>query len=245
MSQTEILKALEAILIVADDPVAPKTLAELLEISTKEAESLCDDLSRQYKEENRGFILALVAGGYRFQSHPDFEKYVESFVIRGAAARLSAAALETLAIVAYKQPISRAQVGEIRNVNSDAVMRTLTLRGLIEEISGKNHPALFGTTAEFLERLGINNLESLPHLAEFVPPIEIAESLEAELRSAARVGHLDRKAENPKTSSTQTSLDNRIDIDEPESATELSQSRYEYEDDPESTNGHSSINGQI
>ena len=112
-------------------------------------EELCAELAAAYEADDRGFVLARVAGGYRFQSHPDLAPYVERFVLEGQSARLSAAALETLAIVAYKQPVSRAQVAAIRGVNVDGVMRTLQQRGYIEEVGrdpGPGQAVLYGTT---------------------------------------------------------------------------------------------------
>ena len=142
-------RAIEAILMVAEDPVEPQLLAQLLEVPVKRVEELCAELQAAYDEDERGFILVRVAGGYRFQSHPDLAPYVERFVLEGQSARLSAAALETLAIVAYKQPVSRAQVSAIRGVNVDGVMRTLQQRGFIDEIArdpGPGLAVLYGTT---------------------------------------------------------------------------------------------------
>src|SRR5207244_10473281 len=115
-SETE--RALEAILMVAEEPLEPHLLAQLLEVSPARVEELCAQLAAAYETDDRGFVLVRVAGGYRFQSHPDLAPYVERFVLEGQSARLSAAALETLAIVAYKQPVSRVQVSAIRGVNA-------------------------------------------------------------------------------------------------------------------------------
>ena len=149
---TEEMRAIEAILMVADEPVEPGLLAQLLEVSPARVEEMCAELAAAYDAEDRGFVLVRVAGGYRFQSHPDLAPYVERFVLEGQSARLSAAALETLAIVAYKQPVSRAQVSAIRGVNVDGVMRTLQQRGYVEEVGRdpgpgpgrplRHHPAL-------------------------------------------------------------------------------------------------------
>ena len=131
-------------------------------------------------------MLVKVAGGYRFQSHPDLTGYVERFVLEGQSARLSSAALETLAIVAYKQPISRAQVASIRGVNVDGVIRTLEQRGYIAEIArdpGPGQAVLFGTTSLLLERLGLASLEDLPPIAAFVPGADVVEALEIGLRA--------------------------------------------------------------
>ena len=121
----DIARAIEAIVMVAEEPVPPNLLAQLLEVPIATVEAACDALVEAYDNEGRGFVLARVAGGYRFQSHPDLAPYVERFVLEGQSARLSNAALETLAIIAYKQPISRAQAASIRGVDVEAVVRTL------------------------------------------------------------------------------------------------------------------------
>lgn len=179
-------RAIEAIVMVSDRPVEPHLLAQVLEISPARVEEICEGLAASYAEEDRGFQLVRVAGGYRFQSHPDQAPYVEKFVLDGQSARLSAAALETLAIVAYKQPVSRAQVAAIRGVNADAVMRTLQTRGFITEVGrdpGPGQATLYGTTPLLLERLGIDRIEQLPPLAQFVPGPEIMDALERSLRA--------------------------------------------------------------
>jgi segregation and condensation protein B len=178
-------RAIEAVLMVAAEPVAPHLLAELLEVPTERVEAICDELAEGYAREERGFVLARVAGGYRFQSHPDQERYVERFMLEGQSSRLSAAALETLAIVAYKQPVSRAQVAAIRGVNVDGVVRALTQRGYVEPVArdpGPGQAVLYGTTSLFLERLGLDSLEQLPSLGDFVPGPEVVEALEEGLR---------------------------------------------------------------
>ena len=183
----ETRRAIEAVLMVAEMPVEPQLLAQLLEIPVARVVELCQELAAEYEASGRGFTLVQVAGGWRYQSHADLAAYVERFVLEGQSARLSGAALETLAIVAYKQPVSRAQVAAIRGVNVDGVMRTLHQRGYIAEIGkdpGPGQAILFGTTALFLERLGINALDELPQLAEFVPGTDIMEHLEAGLRPA-------------------------------------------------------------
>ena len=177
--------AIEAVVLAATEPVAPAVLAQLLELPTTRVEELCDELAAEYARDGRGFQLARIAGGYRFQTHPDAHAYVERFVLEGQTARLSGPALETLAIVAYKQPIARAQISAIRGVNVDATLKTLVARGYIEE-SGHEHtpgnPTLFSTTREFLERLGLDSLEQLPSLADFVPEAGLVEALERGLR---------------------------------------------------------------
>src|SRR5689334_15545946 len=183
--ELEARRAIEAVVMAATDPVEPAVLAQLVEVPTARVEELCDELAAEYEREGRGFVLARVAGGYRFQTHPDAAAYVERFVLDAQHARLSGPALETLAIVAYKQPISRAQVSAIRGVNVDATLRTLTARGYIEEIGHEHspgNPALFATTSMFLERLGLDSLADLPSLGDFIPDAAIVETLERGLR---------------------------------------------------------------
>jgi len=177
--------ALEAVLLLADEPVPPQVLAAVVQASTEQVRDACDALAAEYEAQGRGFVLARVAGGYRYQTAPDQDVYVERFVREGHGARLSAAALETLAVVAYKQPVSRHQVAEIRGVNVDGVMRTLRRRGYIDEIArlpGPGQAVLYGTTPQFLEHLGLDSLDDLPPLGEFVPNPDAVEAMERRLR---------------------------------------------------------------
>lgn len=181
----ETRRAIEAILLVATDPTPATLLAQLLEVPVEHVELLCHALADSYEEANHGFQLVKVAGGWRFQTHPDMAPYVERFAMDGQSTKLSNAALETLAIVAYKQPISRAQVSAIRGVNVDAVLRTLVQRGYVDEVgrdTGAGQAVLFGTTSMFLERLGINTVSDLPALGDFVPSAEVVEALEQTLK---------------------------------------------------------------
>ena len=170
--RAEARRAIEAIVLVSEAPIASNLLGQLLELRPAIVEELCRELAAEYEADGRGFQLARVAGGWRYQSHPDEAAYVERFVLEGQTAKLSAAALETLAIVAYKQPISRAQVASIRGVSVDGVMRTLQQRGYIAEIgrdSGPGQAVMYGTTDAFLEKVGADSLADLPPLGAFVP----------------------------------------------------------------------------
>ena len=181
----ETVRAIEAIVLVAVEPVPTEMLAQLLEQSIVVIDRLCAELTARYADAEHGFQLVKVAGGYRFQTHPDLSPYVERFLLDGQRARMSGAALETLAIVAYKQPLSRAQIASIRGVDPDAVLRTLQARGYVTEVArdpGPGQAVLFGTTAMFLEKLGINALSDLPPIAEFVPGADVVEALEHGLR---------------------------------------------------------------
>lgn len=182
--------AIEAICMVSDQPVPATVMAEVLDISTEKVDELCIELARIYEAGGRGFVLANVAGGWRFQSHSQMAQYVERFVLDGQTGRLSGAALETLAIVAYKQPMSRAQIAAIRGVNVDGVLKTLQQRGYVSEIGhdpGPGQALLFGTTPLFLEKLGIASLADLPPLGDFIPDAQLVEVLEQTLRPSATI----------------------------------------------------------
>jgi segregation and condensation protein B len=181
----EVVAALEAILLVAVEPVNVKLLAQVLEQPTSVVEVLCNRLAASYDEAGHGFQLVKVAGGFRLQTRPELASYVERFVLDGQQSRVSSAALETLAIIAYKQPISRQQISAIRGVDPESVLRTLQARGYISEVSRDDGPGLavlYGTTPLFLERLGVNSLEDLPPISDFVPDAGVVEALEAGLR---------------------------------------------------------------
>jgi len=180
----ELRPALEAILMVTDEPLDQVRLASVVGHPVADVEAALEALAAEYAEQGRGFDLRSVAGGWRFYSRPEFASVVESFVLDGQAARLTQAALETLSVVAYKQPVSRARVSAIRGVNVDGVMRTLLTRGLVEEAgqdeqSGAN---LYRTTSYFLERIGIGSIDELPELAPYLPDMD---DLEDELASVA------------------------------------------------------------
>lgn len=179
------VRAIEAVIMVAQEPVPSELLAQLLEMPLVEVEAVCVQLARTYEEAGHGFQLAKIAGGWRFQTHPEMAPWVERFLLEGQRARLSGAALETLAIIAYKQPISRMQIAAIRGVDPDAVLRTLHSRAYIMPVgrdSGPGQAVMWGTTTLFLEKLGLVSLDDLPPLASFVPDPEIVETLERTLR---------------------------------------------------------------
>jgi segregation and condensation protein B len=163
--------SLEAILLVADEPVPVVMLAQVLERPRNEVAAELRDLAAAYTAEDRGFELREIAGGWRYYTREDCAPLVERFVTDGQEVRLTQAALETLAVVAYRQPVSRARVSAVRGVNCDGVMRTLVLRGLTEEAGTDSETSaiLYRTTGYFLERLGLASLEDLPDLAPFLP----------------------------------------------------------------------------
>lgn len=189
---------------VADQPIEAQLLAQVTETPVDQMEQLLRDMATEYADQ-RGFVLVEIAGGWRFQSHPDLAPYVERFVLEGQTARLSAAALETLAIVAYKQPISRIQISAIRGVNVDGVVRTLEHRGYIGEVgrdAGPGQPVLFGTTPLFLERLGLAGLDGLPPIADFVPSAEVVEALEHGLRVDSDIIDVEQDSRDGKEAAT-------------------------------------------
>lgn len=163
--------ALEAILLVVDVPVTEQLLATALEIPVDRVTAELDGLAAEYTTEGRGFDLRRAAGGWRLYTRPEYAPHVERFVLDGQSVRLTQAALETLAVVAYKQPVTRSRISAIRGVNCDGVMRTLVTRGLIEECGSEPETGahLYKTTVLFLEKLGLDSVEQLPSLAPFLP----------------------------------------------------------------------------
>ena len=172
MSDLELERSIEAILMVIDEPVTEETLVKVLGRSGEEISSALLSLVGSY--ENHGFELRAITGGWRLYSRPEYSAAVERFVLDGQQSRLTQAALETLAVIAYRQPVSRARVSAIRGVNVEAVMKTLLTRGLVEEF-GLEHETgaiLYRTTTYFLERLGLNSLGDLPALAPYLPDLD-------------------------------------------------------------------------
>jgi segregation and condensation protein B len=177
----ELRPALEAVLMVADQPLDHLTLAAAVGYPPAEVEAALQGLAEEYAAQGRGFDLRNVAGGWRYYTREDVAGVVERFVLDGQRARLTQAALETLAVVAYKQPVSRARVSAIRGVNVDGVMRTLVSRGLVEEAGqdAETTAVLYRTTGYFLERIGVGSLDDLPELAPFLPDMDDFDDLDA------------------------------------------------------------------
>jgi len=180
----ELRPALEAVLMVADQPLDQVALATAVGYPEGEVVAALAALAGEYDEQGRGFELRNVAGGWRFYTREEYASVVEAFVLDGQQARLTQAALETLAVVAYQQPVSRARVSAVRGVNVDGVMRTLLNRGLVEEAGqdGEHGATLYRTTTYFLERIGVVSLDELPELAPYLP--EMSE-MEDELAARA------------------------------------------------------------
>ncbi|GGQ32678.1 SMC-Scp complex subunit ScpB [Streptomyces mutabilis] len=170
--------ALEAVLMVVDEPATEEHLAKILQRPRRQIADALRELADEYTVQGRGFELRLIAGGWRFYSRPEYAAAVEGFVLDGQHARLTQAALETLAVVAYRQPVSRSRVSAVRGVNCDGVMRTLLQRGLVEEAGTEPETGaiLYVTTNYFLERMGLRGLDELPELAPFLPEAAAIES---------------------------------------------------------------------
>ncbi|MEX0429158.1 SMC-Scp complex subunit ScpB [Nocardioides sp. DS6] len=185
--RAELRPALEAVLMVADEPLAPASLASAVGHPVDAVVAALTDLAADYTEQGRGFELRSVAGGWRYYTREEYAAVVEGFVLEGQQARLTQAALETLAVVAYKQPVSRARVSAIRGVNVDGVMRTLLTRGLVEEAGqdAETGANLYRTTGYFLERIGVTSLDDLPELAPYLPEMDDLEDELSEMVASA------------------------------------------------------------
>ncbi|TWE12865.1 SMC-Scp complex subunit ScpB [Rudaeicoccus suwonensis] len=171
--------AIEAILMVVDQPVTALDLATALELPVDYVTEHIEDLDHEYADQQRGFTLRCINGGWRVYSRADYAPAVEKFLLDGQHARLTQASLETLAVIAYRQPISRSRVGAVRGVNVDGVIRTLVTRGLIAEVGaeGEQGAMLYGTTPYFLQRLGLSSLDELPALAPYLPDADVVDEL--------------------------------------------------------------------
>ena len=171
--------ALEAVLMVVDEPVTTMSLAAVLEQPVADVEAALAGLEEGYAEQRRGFTLRQVGGGWRMYSRHEYAPVVERFVLDGQQARLTQASLETLAVIAYRQPVSRSRVAAVRGVNVDGVIRTLLTRGLIEEVGHDEESTaiLYGTTSYFLERLGLRSVDDLPALAPYLPEVDVLDEI--------------------------------------------------------------------
>jgi len=172
-SEGGLRKALEAILLVVEEPAPAATLAEVLEVAQEEVLATLHALRREYVDDGRGFVLRETGGGWRLYTDPGSAPMVERFLLHGRSARLSQAALETLAVVAYRQPVTRSVISAIRGVDTDGAVRTLVSRGLVEEVGrdpSPGQPLLYGTTPSFLERMGLEDLSALPPLSTLDQP---------------------------------------------------------------------------
>lgn len=171
--------AIEAVLMVVDEPVTEIALATALELPVDDVTAALGGLEEEYAAQHRGFTLRQVGGGWRVYSRSDYAPVVEKFLLEGQQAKLTQASLETLAVIAYRQPISRSRVSAVRGVNVDGVVRTLLSRGLIEEVGSEHESGaiLYGTTTYFLERLGLGSLDDLPALAPYLPEVDVLDEI--------------------------------------------------------------------
>ena len=175
---------LEAMLTVALEPITAEELADLCSSDVAEVVEVLRRLRGEYRDQHRGFVLSELASGWSMQTSPDVADAVTKFANRDVSHRLSAAALETLAIIAYRQPVTRAQISALRGVNVDGVTRLLEQRGYIQEVGraeGPGQPVLYGTTELFLDRLGLSNLSLLPPIENFLPPVATANEIADEM----------------------------------------------------------------
>jgi len=179
---------IEAILFVAEEPLTAAEIAEVMEQPRSDVEAQLASLRDDLAAAGRGIVLREVAGGWRLYTHPDARAHLERFAATDRATKLSKAAMETLAVVAYKQPVSRGQVAEVRGVDSEQALRTLERRGLVFEMGrapGPGQAVLYGTTSLFMEKLGIDSIADLPPLADHVPPAAVVDTLEEPFRLEA------------------------------------------------------------
>ncbi|MDJ0954815.1 MAG: SMC-Scp complex subunit ScpB [Acidimicrobiia bacterium] len=181
----ELRALIEAMLFVAEDPIPESEMAEVLEQPVVVVREELAGYAADLETSGRGLVLRELGGGWRLFTHPDARPYLERFAATDRVTRLSKAALETLAVVAYRQPVSRGQVSEIRGVDSERALRTLERRGLVAEVGnapGPGQALLYGTTPLFLEKLGVRGLDELPPLADHVPPADVVDVLERPFR---------------------------------------------------------------
>jgi segregation and condensation protein B len=205
--------AIEALLFVSDEPVAASRIATIIGVSAAEAEKELRALATSYAEEERGFQLREVAGGWRLYTHPAYHEQIEEYVLSWDTRRLSQAALEALAVIAYHQPVSRQGVNAVRGVNSEAVISSLIEKGLVRE-SGRDKNAgnaiLYGTTRTFLERFGLKDLSELPPLAEFAPDPDTERAIRERL-NALEGSSLDIDGDGDEDTETLEADDDDID----------------------------------
>jgi segregation and condensation protein B len=185
--ELSLAQKLEAMLTVALEPISVEELADVAEVDADVVRDAMGQLRDEALADRRGFVYTELASGWVMQSSPDVAAWVTRFANRDVSHRLSSAALETLAIIAYRQPISRSQISALRGVNVDGVSRLLEQRGYIEECgraAGPGQPVLYGTTELFLDRLGLASLDQLPPIEDFMPEVGVAREIAAELADA-------------------------------------------------------------
>ncbi|KXO95877.1 SMC-Scp complex subunit ScpB [Tsukamurella pseudospumae] len=194
MEPDELRSALEALLLVVDAPATAEQLGAALEEPEERITADLRTWAGELAERRSGLELRESAEGWRLYSRAEYAPYVERLLLDGVRSKLTRAALETLAVIAYKQPVTRSQVGAVRGVNVDGVMRTLAARGLITEAGAIAGATTYATTEMFLERLGLTSLDELPPLAPLLPEVDVIEDLSSTLDEEPRFARLGRKS---------------------------------------------------
>lgn len=209
MRDTSVSAPLEALLLMATEPLGAAELAQALDVPTPVVWEALEELATFYDETGRGFELRQVGEGWRFYTRPEHHELIAAWVLEGQQAKLSQAALETLAVVAYLQPISRSRVGSIRGVNVDGVMRTLATRGLIEEAghSEETGAMLWRTSPLFLEKMGLTSLDEMPPIAPHLPEASLLEAELAGLAETPLTGEDGPMSENTEIPSAEQAAD--------------------------------------
>lgn len=185
--------ALEALLFVSDEPVSATTLADIVGIPPVDVDTALAELSCDLREEERGIQLREVAGGWRLYSHPAYHELIEKYILSWDTHKLSQAALEALAVIAYRQPVTRADVNAVRGVNSEAVISSLVEKGIVRPLGREKKQGgaiLYGTTRAFLEKFGLNSLRDLPPLEDFAPDEESRRLIRERLSAGPLAGEL-------------------------------------------------------
>lgn len=192
LDDDELTRVLEALLLVVDTPVSAQTLASVTEQPLDRISTKLETLAAELTERDSGIELREAGGGWRMYTRARFAPYVERLLLDGSRSKLTRAALETLAVVAYRQPVTRARVSAVRGVNVDAVIRTLVARGLITEAGTDEDSGAttFATTELFLERLGLTSLTDLPDIAPLLPDVDVIDDLSETLDSEPRFAKL-------------------------------------------------------
>jgi len=199
LQDSSVKGAMEALLLVSSDPVSAVQIAKILDIQPGEAEEALSSLSAEYADANRGFQLREVAGGWRLFTHPAYHDLVESYVLSWDTRKLSQAALETLAVIAYHQPVTREGVKGIRGVNSEGVINSLIEKGLVRELGRtpeQGNAIVYGTTRAFLEQFGLRSLKDLPPLEDFAPDEESKQFIRERLSGSSIASTLEETAED-------------------------------------------------
>lgn len=233
-----LLGAIEALLFVSDEPVSAARLANILQVEPGRADELLQELQREYEEDNRGMQLREVAGGWRFYSHPAYHELIESYILSWDTRKMSQAALEALAVIAYHQPVTRSTVNAIRGVSSDGVISSLVEKGFVKEVGREKSAGsaiLYGTTRAFLEKFGLKSIKDLPPLEDFAPDEATRDFIRQRLSGVeeARAEFEESASEQVEQESLQVTLVDEGDPDGAALVQEVDRGADEREDDPD------------